>query len=245
MSLGARIWYAYHCMPLDPNTGQLPPFTQIEEEYGLSRGVLGKLVSGKQHAASPTIIEKIGEAFDVPPEFIAHERGPWPRPTIPVPPRVVKYDGQKQLNPPRVETVAPPGAGSPELPLRVYESDREAGRRGSLLRVRERLYTRYPKRSVDETIGSSEFIGAEHIDELEAFDYFDRLLGGQRFEEKHGKPRMGERTAKAGSSVHAREGEGSSLERDLAPPLPPKENEHGRKNGSAANVRKRSRKGAR
>jgi hypothetical protein len=72
------------------------------------------------------------------------------------------------------------GAGEPEPGAgRVYESDRERDRRGSLLKVREKLYSRYEKSLVDQAVGASDFIGAEDINELEAFDYFDRLLAAQ------------------------------------------------------------------
>jgi hypothetical protein len=111
----------------------------------------------------------------------------------------------------RVPVAVP--ATPPAAPERVYESDRDANRRGSLLRVRELLYSRFPKRAVDEAIGSSEFIGAENIDELQAFDYFDRLLAAHRFEAKHGRPRLGERVLSADEDE---------------PPFMAEEDEHGK-----------------
>ena len=113
-------------------------------------------------------------------------------------------------------------------PMRIYESDRDADRRGSLARVREKLYQRYPKRAVDEAIGSSEFIGAESIDELEAFAFFDDLLRGQRFEERHGRPRLGERPMgdaerilESGGPLIVNEDEDGTLHYSSLPPHEP------------------------
>jgi len=193
MSLGARVWYAYHCLPLDPDTGKLPPATRVEEEHEISRGLLGKLFNGRQHEAKPPVIKKLANAFGVSEEWLAFGRGPWPSPSVPVPPRVVTHAGQEEVKPPRREVVAPPAdTPSPGI-TRVYETEREADRRGSLKKVRERLYERYDKRKVDELVGSSDFIDAEQIDEIDAFIFFDNQLAAERFAKKHRQAPPGER----------------------------------------------------
>jgi phage repressor protein C with HTH and peptisase S24 domain len=106
------------------------------------------------------------------------------------------------------------GAGEPEPGAgRVYESDRDRDRRGSLVNVREKLYSRYEKSLVDQAIGASDFIGAEEINELEAFDYFDRLLATQA--RPHKKAVGSERTIRGHGSKS-----GQHAQITLPPPTP-------------------------
>lgn len=111
----------------------------------------------------------------------------------------------------------------------TYESDRDAGRRGNLARVRAFLYERYPKLDVDLAIGSSEFIGAENIDELAACVALDRILSRQKFEVRHRKPALGERPLKP--KPERRTSPSGSFSFDVPPPstVPPAAEGKGRR----------------
>lgn len=109
MSFGARVWYAYHCLPREKD-GSPPELKGFERGHGLSNGVMQKLFDGRQHAVSIEVLPRLAAALGVSAEFLAHGTGPWPEPTGPVPDRIVKWNGRERVVPNVIERVRPPYA---------------------------------------------------------------------------------------------------------------------------------------
>jgi hypothetical protein len=108
-SLGARAWYAYHCLPRV--RGEPPELKDFERTSGINNGVLAKLFSGKQNSfREETQATAVAKALKVSKGFLRDGEGDWPTPTGPVPQRKVTYRGGTKLEVPEYETVEPPSA---------------------------------------------------------------------------------------------------------------------------------------
>lgn len=114
LSIGARAWFAYFCLPRDPKTGKPPAPTDLEMsvEPRISRGALGKLFNGFLKSPSAPIAARMAEALMVTPEWLSYGRGSWPTPTGPVPPRKIEYDGPGVRVPVRYEDVTAPASAA-------------------------------------------------------------------------------------------------------------------------------------
>jgi hypothetical protein len=152
----------------------------------LTQAKLGQLLGVSQEAArrardpngvTPAIVNGMRRAFNI--NVLANERVE----TI-----------RKNDDGTRTRTIAFPTlhfddndvfeGGQRDAATRVAVPSQEERRSGSLARVREQLYKRYAKPDVDEAIGGSDFIDAENLDELEAFQALDDILRMQHAEPK-------------------------------------------------------------
>jgi hypothetical protein len=96
--LGARIWYALHCLPRDQH-GMPPATTPLEEEYDIDRGILKKLISGVRENVEPPNLKKIAKALGVTVGFLAEETDVLPQLSgPPPPPRPLKWQGKDPLS---------------------------------------------------------------------------------------------------------------------------------------------------
>lgn len=107
MSIGARAWWAFHCLPRSEN-GKPPQLKSFELEHRIHNGALAKLFSGQRHGATPPVLEEIARALRVSTDFLTFGKGAWPELTGPIPPREITHEGKERLVPPRLETVGPP-----------------------------------------------------------------------------------------------------------------------------------------
>lgn len=82
------MWYAYHCLPRDPD-GSLPSLRQLEREHQLSNGILSRVLKGERLAGiEHETIKRIRRALRVTEHWLDYggPDGP-PPPPYPIPPR--------------------------------------------------------------------------------------------------------------------------------------------------------------
>lgn len=108
MNLGSRAWWAWHCLPRQPD-GEPPQLKQFERDHRIPNGTLGRVFSGERQSPQHETLQKMASALRVSALFLLEGSGRWPTPTGPVPQRKITHEGQTRLPAPIFETVAPPG----------------------------------------------------------------------------------------------------------------------------------------
>jgi hypothetical protein len=103
--LGDRVWLAYRALPLD-EFGQPPPLTKLEEEHGISRGTLGKLIDGSRPSVRTPTLALLAAALETSVQFLATGEGRPPTPKF-LPPRPRKYDADGNPPPPPAIAATP------------------------------------------------------------------------------------------------------------------------------------------
>jgi transcriptional regulator with XRE-family HTH domain len=87
---GDRVWRAFQALPRNEH-GDLPVETVVEEANGLSRGLLGKLINGKQKSCQGDTLNKLAKALRTTPNYLVSGEGKPPTLTYPELPRPLKY----------------------------------------------------------------------------------------------------------------------------------------------------------
>lgn len=121
-SLADRAWLAFQALPRNER-GELPEETKIESATGLSRGLLGKIFSGKQHGVTTKVLPRLARALGTTQDFLTDEAGTWPQLKFPPRPRKVKYDGNQEIPEKLVGTVTEPGQEPPVVGLSEVPRD--------------------------------------------------------------------------------------------------------------------------
>jgi len=87
-TLADRIWYAYHCLPRTGRMRKPPTRRSLEIKYGLSNGMLGRLLAGERQHPEPETLVALSKMFGVSLDWLMTGDGVAPVATEPVPPRV-------------------------------------------------------------------------------------------------------------------------------------------------------------
>lgn len=87
-TLADRVWYAYHCLPRTGRLRKPPSKRSLEIRYGLSNGMLGRLMAGERQHPEPETLVALAKMFGVTMEWLVTGEGTAPESREPVPPRV-------------------------------------------------------------------------------------------------------------------------------------------------------------
>jgi transcriptional regulator with XRE-family HTH domain len=92
-TLADRAWFAYHCLPRDPD-GKPPAATALEErsQPPISRGTLSKTFSGKRTKHTAEVMDRVAKVLHTTVDFLLKGEGEPPKLTGPLPPRPASFD---------------------------------------------------------------------------------------------------------------------------------------------------------
>lgn len=87
-SLADRAWHAYYCLPRTGKHRKPPSYRSLEQKYGLSNGMLGRIMAGERKHPEPETLVALSKMFSVSLDWLMTGQGQGPVSKEPVPPRV-------------------------------------------------------------------------------------------------------------------------------------------------------------